>query len=363
MPVLYEMHQQGKTTLTHCPSIIPPFSLATCREETRQNLYHAKSKASKKALRFGWRQIVRKCEQILTKHRLSTEYPTTGEEFHSWSEEAAKEVLHHFWHSTKNDHTVKITSYRKVTRTLTWISREKHARRETPWDVNAQFKGYQVTPEWQTKADNAEVKRVPPAQHISRDEMVRALGPESVKPLPIGESNDSVFVAGRLAAYIMTTKGPRSCNIRDVNQAGKDHIDWDRKKTNAVITQSDLRRRKHPNAQSNNEEIFVGCWCPDNKHVWLPDETSDPPFITAEQNFYGHAGNTLWPRAWLICPLRCLELLAKTGSTNSLFHTFTKGAWTAVTDPQRLACNYYNYRGIPRTLQPQMFRKGLAMTC
>ena len=72
-----------KINVLYYPSTIPPFTLASCREETRKNLYQAKSKASKKALRFGWRQIVRKCEQILTKHQLSTEYPTTGEEFHS----------------------------------------------------------------------------------------------------------------------------------------------------------------------------------------------------------------------------------------------------------------------------------------
>ena len=276
---------------------------------------------------------------------------------------AAKEVLHHYWHSTKSDPAVKITSYLKVTRTLTWISREKHIRRETPWDVNAQLKGYQVTPEWQFKAANAEKKKVAPAEHVRRDEMVRALGPDSVKPTPIGEPNESVFVAGRLAAYIMTTKGPRACNISDINRAGKDHVHWDREKNNAIISQHDLRRRKHPNEQSNNEEVFVGCWCPDNKHIWMPDETSTPPFLTAEQNFYGFAGNTIWPRAWLLCPLRCLEILVKTGTTNHLFHTFTKGAWTAVKNPERLACEYYNFRGISRTLQPQMFRKGLAMTC
>ena len=69
---------------------MPPFSLTSCREETRHNLYEAKSKASKKALGFGWRQIVRKCEQILNKHNLSTSYPTTGEEFHAWTEVAAE---------------------------------------------------------------------------------------------------------------------------------------------------------------------------------------------------------------------------------------------------------------------------------
>ena len=155
---------------------------------------------------------------------------------------AAKEVLHHYWHSTKSDPAVKITSYLKITRMLTWISREKHIRRETPWDVNAQLKGYQITPEWQFKAANAEKKKVAPAEHVRRDEMVRALGPDSVKPTPIGEPNESVFVAGRLAAYIMTTKGPRACNISDINRAGKDHVHWDREKNNAVISQHDLRR-------------------------------------------------------------------------------------------------------------------------
>ena len=312
---------------------------------------------------FGWRQIVSKSSQILRKHGLPTDYPTTGAEFKAWTEAAAKEVLHHYWHSTKSDPSVKVTSYRKVTRTLTWLSREKHARRETPWDINGQMKGYQVTPEWEHKAAHAEKKKVKPAEHVRRDEMILALGAGSVKPTLIEEPNESVFVAGRLAAYIMTTKGPRACNISDINRAGKDHVHWDREKKNAVISQHDLRRRKHPNETSNNEEIFVGCWCPENKHIWLPDETCTPPFLTAEQNFYGYAGNTIWPRDWLICPLRCLELLVKTGTTNHLFHIYKRGAWAPVKNPEKLACEYYNYRGIARTLQPQMFRKGLAMTC
>ena len=331
---------------------IPPFSLAGCREETRLNLYEAKSPATKKALNFGWRKLVEHCSAIFERRNLSKQFPSTGEEFKLWTQEAAKETLHHLWHSTKTNPNVKVTTYLKATRTLAWISCEKTGKRETPWDINAQLKGYKVTPEW--KAKPKENKRVKPGEHIQRDEMVTALGQGSFRRS--NHENHSVYLAGRFASYIMNTKGPRTCNLRDINKAGKDHIDWNKSRDNAVITQSG-RRRKHPTSTSNNEEIYVGCWCA-GRHAWLPDCCCQDVYYKED----GHPRLPL-PTNFLFCPLRCLEVLSISGSSNDLFHIFTDGQWARVTEPEMLACNYYMFRGVGRRILPSMFRKGLAMTC